>query len=232
MSLVRARDVHKSYYLGGKELPVLKGVDLEISPGETVAVVGPSGVGKSTLLHLLGALDQPTWGEIEIGQVKLGNLSDDELARLRASKIGFVFQFHHLLPEFSALENVLLAGLIKGGDQDNHRARATELLARVGLAERIDHKPGELSGGEQQRVALARALQNEPPLVLADEPTGNLDRPTARELQDLIFELAREHQRTFLIVTHDREFASRCDRVLRLSDGRLIPAAPEDTERR
>lgn len=230
MSLILARNLHKSYFLGSKELPVLRGVELEIKHGETIAVIGPSGVGKSTLLHLLGALDRPTRGEIEIGGAKLWELSDDELAHLRASRIGFVFQFHHLLPEFSAIENVLLAGLIRGGDQDNQRERAALLLGRVGLAQRLDHKPGELSGGEQQRVALARSLQNEPPLILADEPTGNLDRLTALGLQDLIFELAREHHLTFLIVTHDGQFAARCNRILRLKEGRLIKAVSEEIE--
>ncbi len=228
MNLVLVRDLCKSYYLGDKELPVLEGADLEILAGQTVAVIGPSGVGKSTLLHLLGALDRPTGGVIMIDGVNIVDLPDDDLAQLRASKIGFVFQFHHLLPELSAVENVLLAGLIAGGERNDHRARAEELLNRVGLDQRMDHKPGELSGGEQQRVALARAFQNEPPLVLADEPTGNLDRRTALKLQDLIFELAEERSISFLIVTHDHQFASRCDRILRLKDGRLIMISPEE----
>jgi len=225
MSLLVARDLHKSYYLGGKELQVLKGVDLEIERGETIAIVGPSGVGKSTLLHLLGALDRPTKGEILLDGIRLwasGGASNLEMARLRAAQIGFVFQFHHLLPEFTALENVYLAGLIRGGNAANHQKRAAELLRRVGLGERLNHKPGELSGGEQQRVALARALQNNPPLVLADEPTGNLDRATAQELQDLIFELAAEQNLSFLIATHDQAFAQRCGRILRLKDGRVV----------
>jgi lipoprotein-releasing system ATP-binding protein len=226
MSLVQVRDLCKSYHLGGRELPVLKGVDLEIGSGMTIAVTGPSGVGKSTLLHLLGALDRPTRGEIQIGDAKLWEMTDDELAHLRASQIGFVFQFHHLLAEFSAIENVFLAGLINNA-RNNPREKAAELLRRVGLGDRLDHKPGELSGGEQQRVALARALENDPPLVLADEPTGNLDRGTALDLQDLVFELTGERKISFLIVTHDRQFAARCDRILELKNGRLIEATPE-----
>ncbi len=229
MSLVLIQDLYKSYYLGGKELPVIKGLNLEIEQGETVAVIGPSGVGKSTLLHLVGALDYPTRGQISIGGAKLWELSEDELARLRASQIGFVFQFHHLLPEFTAVENVLLAGLIRSGKENDHRAKAADILSRVGLGERLDHRPGELSGGEQQRVALARALHNDPPLVLADEPTGNLDRGTASELQDLVFQLAKDLHLAFMIATHDVQFAARCNRVLKLQEGRLVEADPSET---
>jgi lipoprotein-releasing system ATP-binding protein len=228
MHLVTVRDLHKHYQMGGKIIRVLSGVDLDIRRGETVAIVGPSGVGKSTLLHLLGALDRPTKGEITFDGVQYWELSELQMARMRANQIGFVFQFHHLLPEFTALENVILAGLIRGGKIEDHRDRAAELLGRVGLSQRLDHKPGELSGGEQQRVALARALQNNPPLVLADEPTGNLDRHTALELQDLIFELALEQSLTFLIVTHDIMFAERCSRILRLKEGLAVATAPDE----
>jgi lipoprotein-releasing system ATP-binding protein len=224
VSLLIARDLRKSYFIGGRELQVLRGVDLEIRQGETIAVVGPSGVGKSTLLHLLGGLDRPTAGEILLDGTKYwvsGKASHLEMARLRAARIGFVFQFHHILPEFTALENVCLAGLIRGGSETEQRERASYLLQRVGLEERLHHKPGELSGGEQQRVALARALQNNPPLVLADEPTGNLDRGTAADLQNLIFDLAAEQNLSFLIVTHDPAFADRCHRILRLKEGRI-----------
>ncbi len=229
MSLVRALDLCKSYYLAGRELRILQELNLEIERGETVAVIGPSGVGKSTLLHLIGTLDRPTGGRIFIEDQDATALADEELADLRASRIGFVFQFHHLLPEFSALENVMLSGWIRNGRRD-HRERAERLLERVGLAERMHHRPGELSGGEQQRVALARALQNEPPLLLADEPTGNVDRRTAGELQDLLFELAAEKNLSFLVVTHDLQFAARCNRVLRLQEGRLHPADIGETE--
>jgi lipoprotein-releasing system ATP-binding protein len=223
MNLVSASDLCKSYYLVGRELRILEGLDLQIGRGETVAVIGPSGVGKSTLLHVIGTLDRPTGGRIMIEDQDVTALTDEELANLRASRIGFVFQFHHLLPEFSALENVMLAGWIRNQRRD-HRERAEDLLKRVGLADRMHHRPGELSGGEQQRVALARALQNEPPLLLADEPTGNVDRRTAGELQDLLFELTAERNLSFLVVTHDLQFAARCDRVLRLKEGRLHPA--------
>ncbi len=227
MNSVSIRNLHKSYHLGGRELQILKGLDLDIAAGETIAVTGPSGVGKSTLLHVIGTLDRPDQGTLAIGDVDVSALSDNELAEFRAAKIGFVFQFHHLLPEFTAIENLMLAGMISNTKND-HSARASVLLKKVGLADRMDHKPGELSGGEQQRVALARALQNQPPLILADEPTGNLDRNTAMELQELIFDLAAERKASFLIVTHDRQFAQRCDRVLMLKDGQLVETSAEN----
>ncbi|MFH1735711.1 MAG: ABC transporter ATP-binding protein [bacterium] len=224
MSFLVARDLCKNYVLGGRTLNVLKNLQLSIEKGEAVAVTGPSGIGKSTLLHLIGTLDNPTSGEISIDGTTIASLPADKLAHFRARHIGFVFQFHHLLAEFSALENVMLAGMIRG-NSGNSRSSASSILQQVGLGERLDHRPGELSGGEQQRVALARALVNQPSLVLADEPTGNLDRSTAAILQDLIFNLVKERELSFLVVTHDFDFAARCDRILRLSDGQLQPIA-------
>jgi lipoprotein-releasing system ATP-binding protein len=200
---------------------VLRGVDLEIGQGEMMAIMGPSGAGKSTLLHVLGALDQPTSGSVEIAGRRLDGLADTEVARLRNELVGFVFQFHHLLRDFSALENVMLPRLIAGVDREEAEARAVVLLEEVGLGERLRHRPNKLSGGEQQRVAVARALVNEPPLLLADEPSGNLDTETSKRLHDVLFGLVEHHGSALIVVTHDRELAERAGRVQRLVDGVL-----------
>jgi lipoprotein-releasing system ATP-binding protein len=222
---VAARGVSKSYVGGdGAPLQVLEGVDLDVAAGETIAVIGESGAGKSTLLHLLGGLDRPSTGEIWVGEQKLGDLPDERLARLRAERIGFVFQFHHLLREFTALENVMMPQIIRGVGKRDARDRARHLLAQVGLEHRVDHKPGQLSGGEQQRVAVARALANRPLLLLADEPTGNLDPHTSDRLHDLLFEVSREHSSAMVLVTHNLNLAARADRVLRVEEARLVPA--------
>lgn len=211
----------------GQEIHVLRGVDLAIRAGDTVSIVGPSGAGKSTLLHLLGGLDRPTAGTVRLGGRELGGLSDRETARLRNRHVGFVFQFHHLLRDFSALENVMVPRLIGGASVERARERALGLLDQVGLAPRRDHRPSELSGGEQQRVAVARALANEPPLLLADEPSGNLDVDTSGRLHEVLFEMVRGHASALVLVTHNRELAARAKRRLRLTAGSLEPVAPE-----
>jgi lipoprotein-releasing system ATP-binding protein len=220
------RGLHKSYLSGETQVHVLKGIDLAISRGEILSIVGPSGVGKSTLLHLMGALDRPDSGSVLLEGQDLFLLSENARARLRNLRIGFVFQFYHLLPEFTALENVLMPALIyeKGRRARGvERARrAEELLGLVGLKDRIRHKPAELSGGEQQRVAIARALMNEPSLVLADEPTGNLDMRTSAELHHLIAELNARSRQTFVIVTHNEALAGIAHRHLRMVDGRIV----------
>jgi len=220
-SFLRVRDLTKSFFIGKRELPVLKGVNLTVERGEFVAIVGPSGVGKSTLLHLLGALDRPTSGEIRYGEVNLANLSDAELATFRNKKIGFVFQFHHLLPEFNALENVMIPALIGRRSREEAGQAARQLLEEMGLGERLCHKPGELSGGEQQRVAVARALATEAEVVLADEPTGNLDTKTGEEVFHLLQRLNRERGLTFLMVTHNERLVAQAGRVLYMIDGRV-----------
>jgi lipoprotein-releasing system ATP-binding protein len=222
---VEARGVGRSYVSGdGSLLQVLDGVDLEVAAGESIAVIGQSGAGKSTLLHLLGGLDRPTVGEVVVGGVSLTRLSDERLARVRAENIGFVFQFHHLLREFTALENVIMPQIIRGASRREAADRARELLAQVGLERRLTHKPGQLSGGEQQRVAVARALANRPVLLLADEPSGNLDPHTSDRLHDLLFEVSSEHTSAMVLVTHNLELAARADRVLRVDEARLVPA--------
>ncbi len=221
--ILRAEGVDKAFPQGRRGwLPVLQGIDLEIRSGECLAVVGPSGAGKSTLLHILGALDRPTGGRVWFRDEDLFARDDAELARFRNRHVGFVFQFHHLLPEFTALENVLMPARIAGVPRRQAERKARDLLERVGLAGRMDHRPSELSGGEQQRVALARALVVEPELILADEPTGNLDRRTGRAVQDLLLEWNRRTGVTLVVVTHNPDLARSMDRVVTLVDGRLV----------
>jgi lipoprotein-releasing system ATP-binding protein len=205
----------------GRELAVLEGVELHVEAREAVAIVGSSGAGKSTLLHLLGALDQPTSGEVRIGGRNVSALDTEALAGIRNETVGFVFQFHHLLREFTALENVMMPCLIAGLSRRAAGERARELLAAVGLDRRLEHRPAQLSGGEQQRVAVARALSNEPVVLLADEPSGNLDAHTSEELHDLLFRLRGDRGLAMVLVTHNRELAERTDRILELKDGRL-----------
>ncbi len=222
--LLEVRGLKRRYPSGDAGwLDVLLGVDFTLARGEVVAVVGASGSGKSTLLHLLGALDQPTAGEILLDGVAYGTLDARALCALRNRRLGFVFQFHHLLREFSALENVMMPLRIAGWDAGRSRSRAEELLAAVGLAGRMTHRPAALSGGEQQRCAVARALVHDPALVLADEPTGNLDHANGGMLAELFFRLSRELETAVMIVTHNRQLAQRADRVLLLEDGRLAP---------
>jgi putative ABC transport system ATP-binding protein len=218
---IRARRLSKVYGEGETAVHALAGVDLEVARGEMVAIMGPSGSGKSTLLHLIGALDTPTRGTVSIARRRFDNLSDGELTLLRREKIGFVFQFFNLLPALSAEENVVLPALISGRRDSAIRARARELLDRVGLAERADHLPAELSGGEQQRVSIARALLMDPELVLADEPTGNLDTTSSTEVLALLRELNRKEGHTIVLVTHDPTAASMAGRVIFLRDGRI-----------
>jgi len=219
--MVLTDNLYKNYYLDSRTVEVLKGIDLEIYEGEIVAIMGPSGVGKSTLLHILGVLDRPTSGRVLIDDIDIFRFSDQKLAEYRNKTVGFVFQFHHLLPEFSALENVMLPGMIAGINKETVRNRAIELLTEVGLEERLDHRPNELSGGEQQRVAVARALINSPKLLLADEPSGNLDRQSAEALHQLFWELNQKVNQTLIIVTHNIELARQADRVIELFDGRV-----------
>lgn len=223
-TLVDARDLHKRYEMGARSLEVLRGVSLKIAAGEFLALRGASGAGKSTLLHLLGGLDSPNAGEIWFDGKNLASLSSTALARLRNVKIGFIFQAYHLLPELDALENVCLPARMARTRASIAEARGRELLARVGLKDRAEHRPAELSGGEQQRVAIARALINSPGLILADEPTGNLDSHTGEEIINLLCDLRTEHQTTLVIATHDSKVAARALKVIQLADGQVVEA--------
>jgi len=219
--ILSARKIIKNYIVGKTVLRVLKGVDIDVIEGQILAVVGESGAGKSTLLHILGMLDRPTAGNLSLNGMDLIGKSDVELAVYRNRFISFIFQFHHLLPEFSALENVQMPALISGKNNADSRKRADYLLEKVGLLERTLHRPNELSGGELQRVAVARALMNEPSIIFADEPSGNLDHRNSEMLHDIIWNLAREHNCSFVIVTHDMSLAKRADKVKKLSSGIL-----------
>jgi lipoprotein-releasing system ATP-binding protein len=228
-ALLEGRGLRKVFAGGdGQPLEVLRGVELEVHRGEFTAIVGASGAGKSTLLHQLGALDRPTSGDIWLDGSRYADLDDGELAELRNRKLGFVFQFHHLLREFSALENVMMPLLIGGMDSRQATSRAEEVLSLVGLAGRMSHRPSELSGGEQQRCAVARALVHDPSVVLADEPSGNLDHANADRLHDVFFRLAREYETAVVVVTHNRQLAGRADRILLLEDGRLATVSSVD----
>jgi lipoprotein-releasing system ATP-binding protein len=216
--MIKAENIRKRY----GELEVLKGVSLEIAEGEIVSIVGASGAGKSTLLHIIGTLDRVDSGTLTINGIETGKLKDRKLSDFRNRAIGFVFQFHHLLPEFTALENVCIPAFIAGKSQADAEAKASELLTFLGLSERMNHKPSELSGGEQQRVAVARALVNRPAVVLADEPSGNLDSKSAKELHQMFFDLRTKFNQTFVIVTHNDELANMADRKLEMKDGQII----------
>jgi lipoprotein-releasing system ATP-binding protein len=220
-AFVRADSLTKTYESGRSRVVVFKDLSLEISEGEMVAVIGPSGAGKSTLLHLLGGLDRPTSGTVKVGEFDIFKLGEVDLARFRNGEIGFIFQFHHLLPEFTAVENTMMPLLIGRSSHRAARERAESMLKSVGLADRVTHRPGELSGGEQARVALARALVTRPRLLLADEPTGDLDSKTSESIHSLLKEVHRSQKLTSVIVTHNERLASVCDRVLHLEDGRL-----------
>jgi lipoprotein-releasing system ATP-binding protein len=216
--MIDVKGIKKAY----GQLEVLKGVDLKVDEKEIVAIVGKSGAGKSTLLHIMGALDKPDVGTLAIDGQEITPMGKNDLAKFRNEKIGFIFQFHHLLPEFNALENVCIPAYIKGTSMAEVQGRAKELLAYLGLSDRLDHKPNQMSGGEQQRVAVARALINNPKVVFADEPSGNLDSATSKELHNLLFDLRKDFNQTFVIVTHNEELAHMSDRRLTMKDGQII----------
>lgn len=234
-ALVIVENLTKSFQHMGRTLEVLRGIDLNLYEGEILCIVGASGAGKSTLLHCIGTLDLPTSGRIRLAGEELTTLGSARLASIRNKTIGFVFQFHHLLPEFNALENVMMPGLIQGKNKKDIQRKAMALLEEVGLSQRATHRPGELSGGEQQRVAIARALLLEPKLVLADEPTGNLDSATSDAIHDLFFQINREHGTTIVVVTHNPAFANRMPRVVSMLDGKVVqderPAARRESAR-
>jgi lipoprotein-releasing system ATP-binding protein len=216
--MITGKNIYKRY----GPVEVLKGVDLEVKKGEIVSIVGPSGSGKSTLLHILGTLDKADMGTVSMNDISVTSLTGNKLAAFRNKHIGFVFQFHHLLPEFSALENVCIPGWLAGRKKSEVKAEAERLLTMLGLSHRLENKPNQLSGGEQQRVAVARALINKPDIVMADEPTGNLDTSNAKELHELFFDLRKKFNQTFLIVTHNEELAILSDRVLHMKDGKIV----------
>ena len=216
--MIKAKNIHKSF----DALEVLKGVDIEIAKGEIVSIVGPSGAGKTTLLQILGTLDRPDAGDVEVNDVNFSKLNEKELAAFRNKHIGFIFQFHQLLPEFTALENVMIPALIARKDTKSVTARAKELIGYLGLSERMEHKPSELSGGEKQRVAVARALINNPSVILADEPSGSLDSKNRDELHKLLFDVREKVGLTLVIVTHDKELAALSDRVIEMKDGKMM----------
>ncbi len=219
--LIKVENICKSYYIDGREIPVLRNIETEFSAGKITAIMGPSGVGKTTLLNIIGALDRATKGEVYFQGRPYSKMNEIEMASFRNKTIGFVFQFHHLLGEFTALENVMMPQLISGVSREAAEAASAEILTELGLSERLEHKPNELSGGEQQRVAVARALVNKPKIVLADEPSGNLDRKTGTKLTNLLWNLCRDKGYGFIIVTHNRELAERADRIITLNDGRI-----------
>lgn len=220
--MIRIADLYKSFTMGSQELTVLNGINLEIPRGQMVAIVGASGAGKSTMLHIMGMLDRPTKGSVYFDNQDLFQMSEAQQAEFRNRRIGFVFQFHHLLPEFTALENACMPALIQRRPIEEVEQEATALLQEVGLGQRLHHKPGELSGGEQQRVAVARALLQKPDLVLADEPTGNLDTHTGEALFELLRNLNRTRQTTFVIVTHNDKLSAQSDRIIHMQDGMIV----------
>jgi len=222
--VIDVRNLQRTFKLGPRILQALNGVSLSVAEGEFVSIMGPSGAGKSTLLHIMGALDRPSSGSVFFQGEDIFSLPEARLPAFRNRNIGFVFQFHYLLTEFTALENVLLANMIGGKTRREDEARAEQILGQVGLADRIHHKPGELSGGEQQRVAVARALVTSPRVVLADEPTGNLDTGTGQEVFELLRHFNRERNITFILVTHNESLSSQCDRIVRMIDGRILPS--------
>jgi lipoprotein-releasing system ATP-binding protein len=219
---VELQSISKQYVIDATQVTALRDVSLQLEPGSLVAVTGKSGAGKSTLLHIIGTLDRPSSGNLLMGGLNVSSMNDADISRFRNSSIGFVFQMNNLLPEFTALENVMMPGIISGLPRSALKARGTDLLGQVGLGQRMGHRPSELSGGEQQRVAIARALLMAPPIILADEPTGNLDRKTSHAIQDLLIELAKQHQMTLILVTHDLELAARLPRQVVMEDGSVI----------
>jgi lipoprotein-releasing system ATP-binding protein len=219
--VIECKKIAKTFHDGSRELQILQGIDLEVRESEILAISGPSGVGKSTLLHIMGTLDKPSGGDLLIRGESVASMRRSEVNRIRNDEIGFVFQFYHLLPEFSALENVMMPALCKGGRPAMFRDHAMELLSTVGLSERVTHKPGQLSGGEQQRVAIARALFNRPGIILSDEPTGNLDEAAGAGIVELLWELKQSQQATLVVVTHDEELARQADRWIQLHEGKV-----------